>query len=132
MAASSGSCGSLEPEPELAGGGSLARLRSRSRSPVRNPNLPRKILVRVVADSEINGLVGTTFWLKPYTPLGRMMAAWCGIQQVRPEEVTFMRKGWEIRESMTVAGSGLWPCPSCGQVVIVAVPSTAFRSQAQQ
>ena len=118
----SGSCGGFQPEPELATGGSLARSRSRSRSPVWSNILPRKIVARVVADSAISGIVSSTFRMTPSTPLGRMMAAWCECQQVAPEEVAFMRQGFEIRHNMSVGGNGLWPCPSCGEVIFVAVP----------
>ena len=100
----------------------MAHSRSRSRSPVQIDALPQKIYARVVAFSEVNGSVSNTFRFSPDLPLGRMMAAWCELQQTGPEEVIFLRQGLEIRHDMTVAGHRWWPCPSCGEVVFVAAP----------
>ena len=126
-----------------------AGLRSRSRSPVVQPVVapvlrrqavvapvlrrqpvvaprsqtePLKLLARVYAESAISGLVSTTFTLTSNTPLGKLMTTWCAHQNVDSSDACFMNGKVEIQKNTTIAGSGLWPCPSCGEVVIHVIP----------
>ena len=81
-----------------------------------------RIVARVVANCPISGITSSTYSITPDTPLGRVTTTWQVYQQVTPEEVIFERQGLEIRPDMSVASHGLWPCPTCGEVVIFAVP----------